>query len=94
MSAFRSALLSSIITNDGPSCGPSPKKALSGKIDTRHLIPLVIVLLAHQKIESHPTVLPLLASLLIAKKMEVFCLSNEEVAPHPETAAHTGVLVS
>ena len=41
--AFRSAELSSIITSDGPNCGPSPKKALLGKIKLRYFKPVVMV---------------------------------------------------
>ena len=42
VSAFRSALQSSIITSEGPICRPSLKEVLCGKMDGKLLKPVIV----------------------------------------------------
>ena len=80
VSAFRSALQSSIMTSEGPICGPSPKKALSGKIDARLLKPSVNVSSRSSEVTMTPSGTAPPGVTVDSKNIEVFCLSKEDVA--------------
>ena len=80
VSAFRSALQSSIMTSEGPICGPSPKKALSGKMDAKLLKPSVIVSSCSSEVTITPSGTAPPGVTVDNRNIEVFCLSKEEGA--------------
>ena len=80
VSAFRSAVLSSIMTSEGPICGPSPKKAFLGKREIRLLKPSIIVASCSSEVTITPNGIAPPGVTVESINTEVFCRSKEDVA--------------